>query len=119
MWRGWVSRSDTVRVLAQSIRAGLAKAAEKRRFGRVRLAGRVECSLGRIVDLSRGGLRVVSKQRFEGEGTVTIKANGRELLIPTRVVWCRKAGFRRYELGLEFTRVTEEVARMLEALAAS
>lgn len=119
MWRGWVIRSDTVRLLARSVKARLPKAADNRRHGRVVLAERVECNLGLVVDVSRGGARVLAKQRFDGEGTVKIKTEHGMLVIQARVVWCVRRGFRKYMLGLEFNGITDELSRVLELLATS
>ena len=119
MWREWANRSDTVRLLARSIKARLSKAADDRQHARMVLADRVECSLGLVVDVSRGGARVLAKQRFDGEGMVKIKTDGGMLVIQARVVWCARRGFRKYMLGLEFNGVTDEVSRVLESMATS
>jgi hypothetical protein len=119
MLRGWFDRADTVRLLARSVRDSDSRAADNRKHGRLWLGGQVECSLGRILDISRGGARVLSKERVEGEGLIRIKVTGGVLVVQSRVVWCRKRGFRKWELGLEFYGITDEVSTILAQLATS
>jgi hypothetical protein len=117
MLRGWLNRACTVRLLARSVRDDVARAADNREHGRLWLGGHVECSLGRILDISRGGARVLSTQRMEGERLIKINVAGGVLVLPSRVVWCRRRGFRKWELGLEFHGVTDDVSNLLAQLA--
>jgi hypothetical protein len=117
MLRGWLNRACTVRLLARSVRDDVARAADNREHGRLWLGGHVECSLGRILDISRGGARVLSKKRVNGVGLIRIKMTGGLLLVQSRVAWCRRLGFRKYEVGLEFQGVTEEISEILAQLA--
>jgi hypothetical protein len=119
MFRGWFERADTVRLLARSVGDGAARSDDPRKHGRLWLGGQVECSLGRILDISRGGARVLSKHRVDGEGLIRIKVTGGVLVVQSRVVWCRRRGFRKFELGLEFYGVTDEVSNILAQLATS
>ncbi len=119
MLRGWLNRACTVRLLARSVREDGPRAGDNRKHGRLWLGGQVECSLGRILDISRGGARLLSKQRVEGEGLIRIKVTGGVLVVQSRVVWCRKCGFRKWELGLEFYDVTDEVGDILTQFATS
>lgn len=93
---------------------------EMRRKGRVRCK-MLECSLGRVTDLSASGMRVQRPSRLEnriGEhvGVVLAHLEG-ELHLRCRVRWLRASGFRREEIGLQFLNVTPQLERNLYAIA--
>lgn len=83
-----------------------------------RLHGRLpqellQSSLGPVLDLSMGGMRVqcakapkgwVDVELLDLEGHVTVRAE---------VMWVRKLGFRKYEVGLNFPHVPADVAKQL------
>jgi hypothetical protein len=117
MFRGWFERSNTVRLLARYAGGSDARDPNYRQDGRLLLGEQVDCSLGRIIDISRGGARVLSKKRVNGVGLIRIKMTGGLLLVQSRVAWCRRLGFRKYEVGLEFQGVTEEISEILAQLA--
>jgi len=92
-----------------------------RRDGR-RLAGRLlqdglDCNLGPVLDLSAGGLRVLSKRPREGELTVHLDGFDLTLKLQAKVVWTTRHGFRRHEVGLELLHVDEEMAQILSRIS--
>jgi len=73
----------------------------------------LQSSVGPVLDLSMGGMRVhcakppkgsVAVELLDLEGPVTINAE---------VMWVRKLGFRKYEVGLGFPHVPPDVAKQL------
>lgn len=87
--------------------------ANNRRFGRVRCE-RLICSIdgdikhhGVVLDLSAGGARLQFKGRppcKEGDaGTIVIESETvPPFSVSMKVVWRKKRGFRRYEIGVTF-----------------
>jgi len=91
---------------------GPAKEDNRRRTGRVRCE-RLKCVFLRgcgidseVKDLSSTGLRVMCRHRIAinpGETiNIVIESVAGNLSLTARVVWCKKRGFRRRELGLTF-----------------
>ena len=93
-----------------------------RRDGR-RVPGRVRqesltCTLGPVLDLSVGGLRVLSVRPQSGAIRICLCGMDIELTLHAKVVWTRRLGFRRHEQGLSFIDVDEDVMRILARIAA-
>ncbi|MBI1191456.1 MAG: hypothetical protein GC200_12345 [Tepidisphaera sp.] len=91
----------------------------KRGTGRVRCQD-IACSLGEILDLSAGGMRVKTSQRVPriGSGiTVTIGALDGEVVVPTTVQWIRRRGWLSREVGLKFGELSAPVSKALCDLA--
>lgn len=89
---------------------------EKRQHGRHRPDG-LACNLGQVVDLSQGGMRLLSKRERHGQQTVVLSTprQGR-VTLTGRVAWRRELGFREHVLGLTFEQVSAEDRPKLEAL---
>jgi hypothetical protein len=96
------------------------EATERRRAGRFPV-DRVQSDQGRILDLSRTGLRMHRRGRLssnrpvrlwlsDGEATVQVEADVR---------WEQKVGFMKWAYGLEFRDVSEETSRTLARIAAN
>ena len=75
------------------------------------------CSLGPVLDLSSGGMRVLSTRPYQGHLRVTVWGMDVELNLHAKTVWARRLGFRRHELGLVFVDVDEDVAKILTRIA--
>ena len=93
-----------------------------RRDGR-RIPGRVPqemlvCTLGPVLDLSPGGMRVLSTRRRDGKLELTLWGGDLKLALRARVAWCHRLGFRRHEVGLTFLDVDETVAELLTRISA-
>ena len=89
----------------------------RRRYHRVKGRGAVNSNLGRVLDLSGGGLRVLSKKKAGGRGRVELISAIDSVVFPVRVVWCHKVGFRKYIMGLEFIDLTTEQIQQVSQFA--
>jgi hypothetical protein len=91
---------------------------ERRLRGRVRQQG-VICNYGAVIDLSAGGIRVLSTRPLEG--TLPLQINGRthSVTLMAEVVWCRRAGFRRFMSGMRFLNPDEATLRVVSQIAAA
>ena len=92
-----------------------------RREGR-RVPGRLpqesfQCGLGPVLDLSSGGMRVLCRRPYQGKLRIHLEGYDVVLSLQTRVAWIRKLGFRRFEIGLAFLDIDEDVAQMLTRIA--
>jgi hypothetical protein len=90
-----------------------------RRFGRVRCQ-HVRCSLGDVVNLSASGLSARCRGRpayaVNEPIVVTVEGLDGPFDLPSRVVWVRREGFRRFEVGVAFMAVSDAARRALSAL---
>jgi hypothetical protein len=105
--------------MARGIRAGAARLrplAERRRSGRVK-GGKARCDRGKVIDISAGGMRVRRPRRLRGRLDVTMWTHHRRVTVRAQVIWCRRIGFRKYDVGLEFLDLTDELKRELTAIA--
>lgn len=121
MHEGSLRPTDLLRRIEQTIRAGIRRSLRlvtRRRAGRLR-AGRVSCSLGSVIDLSGGGLRLLGPRRLTGEMDVELWDQNRRVVVPGCVVWSKRLRNHSYEIGLEFGTIPPDVARKLSALATS
>ena len=84
--------------------------------GRLPQAG-LYCNLGPVVDLSAGGIRVLTKRPHHGELTVCVDGFDMSLRLQANIVWCKHHGLRCYEMGLEFLYVAEEMGRVLSRIS--
>ncbi len=120
MLRGLHNRNNPVRHLARKVREGASRLrplGERRRFVRLK-GGNLQCNRGRVKDISAGGMRLQSSRRYSSKTTVDLWTATRRVTIPAHVVWTKRIGFRKYEIGLEFQDVTKEIAEHLTAFAA-
>ena len=94
-------------------------AAERRRSARVTTRS-LHSSVGRVLDLSRTGMRVLSSRRLRGEiEVVLLNRGGPHLKLLARVVWSERLGFRKHLVGLELVNVSEQVASHLAKISVS
>ncbi len=97
----WVNSSNPVHMMARGIKAG----------------DTLACTRGKVLDLSAGGLRLLSRRKLKGiVGIALWDVNG-GLKLYAEVVWSRRLGFRRHEIGMRFVDVTPELAADLTTLA--
>ena len=92
-----------------------------RRHGRVRCES-VKCSLGRVLDLSVSGLRVMSNKPIkdpEDSRTVVLDIFDEPVEISVSVIWQYKVGFRKHLIGFEFDGIVDDTRRKLTDLARS
>ena len=93
---------------------------ERRKFGRLRTEG-TDSSMGQVVDISAGGMRVVRKGALpvqEGERfRVDLQVDKEIMEIAVEVRRIRKTGRRQFEFGLQFVNLAEDTRRRLVKLA--
>ncbi len=93
---------------------------EGRRHGRLHTE-LLTCNLGVVIDLSASGMRVAchGRMRVQKDQALAMEVcsvRGR-LALKTRVIWTRKTGFFRYQVGLEFTEMTPALQVELREIA--
>lgn len=93
---------------------------DRRKFGRLRTEG-TDSSMGQVVDISAGGMRVVRKGALpvhEGERfRVDLQVDQEVMEIAVEVRRVRKMGRRRFEFGLQFIDLADDTRRRLAKLA--
>ncbi|MHC4220752.1 MAG: PilZ domain-containing protein [Planctomycetota bacterium] len=92
-----------------------------RREGR-RIPGRLPqelllCNLGPVLDLSAGGMRVLSTRPQAGSLDVALQGADLSLTLRAKVAWVHRLGFRRHEIGLTFLEVDEDTAQLLSRIS--
>lgn len=85
---------------------------------------RLHCGLGRVVDLSRAGMRIACESKPPVEigqrGAIKLTSPDGALPLTGRVVWIRRAGgwrSKKYEIGVEFVAMTDPLTQAVEQLA--
>ena len=120
MRRGVGTGKRVIRRMSQGIRSGAARLrplTDRRRFGRSK-GTRLGCSIGRVIDLSGGGLRIRCSTRLSSQMDVKLWTAKRQITVPAKVAWVRRIGFRKYEIGLEFLDMTPATRKDLSTFAA-
>ncbi len=117
----WMNQSDATRSLARTFRTKaqkLTQVADRRKTGRLKEGWTLSCSLGRVRDLSAGGMRLVSRRRLRGKLELDLWDINRGVRVRAEVVWTKRLGFRRHEVGLKFRDLSPDLVRDLTALGA-
>jgi signal transduction histidine kinase len=73
----------------------------------------LKCTIGLVLDLSMGGMRVQCNKAPKGRLDVEIEDHEGPVKLQAEVMWSRRLGFRKYEVGLYFPHVPPDVARQL------
>ncbi|MEX2217818.1 MAG: PilZ domain-containing protein [Phycisphaerales bacterium] len=91
-----------------------------RQHGRVRCHA-IQSSLGEILDLSATGARIRRRKRLpQADGsTVNIEIQGLDgaVRVLGRVIWSRRLGFFKHEIGVVFEDISPEVRKALTTIA--
>ena len=90
----------------------------RRRSGRRRQEG-LNSSFGPVLDLSPGGMRVLSPRRMRGRRNVKIVSCEGTVVVDVRICWSRRVGFRRHFVGMQFQDLTEEQQRQLQVISSA
>jgi hypothetical protein len=90
--------------------------------GRKRVHGRLlqqdlQSNLGTVLDVSAGGLRILSDRPLIGEVTVELPVDEPRVQIAARVIWTKEGAHEAWEVGLQFIGMTPEVSRELAGMA--
>jgi len=89
----------------------------RRRHGRVR-QDELRCNLGHVIDVSRGGLRLLTHRRLRGTRRLVLATPSRPAVrFKARVAWRRRLGFGEFAVGLQFVEVNAEQLRWLSDAA--
>ncbi|MCC7193246.1 MAG: PilZ domain-containing protein [Phycisphaeraceae bacterium] len=98
--------------------------APKKQDNRIRGRLRVEllkCKLGDVQDLSSTGMRVRRRGRLmvkKGEvHEVTLTSLVGKQTVQARVMWIKRVGFFKHDLGLKFEGLTPEIEKGITAIA--
>lgn len=75
------------------------------------------CSVGEIIDVSTGGLRVRCRQALAGCVDVVLTEYTRAGELVADVVWLKPSGNFHFEAGLKFRKMSRELAARLAAIA--
>jgi hypothetical protein len=89
---------------------------DERREGHRRRQDMLTCSLGDVIDLSIGGMRVTATRRARGRVPVKVFDWQTAVEFEAEVVWSRRLAFRRHELGLRFIHLSPEQSRHLNRI---
>ncbi len=119
MQRGRTNQSDTILAMARRIGTGMYRRrsrTERRKSGRLK-GETVACNLGSVINLSAGGLRLLSRRRLNGILSVELWDTHRGLRLRGKVIWCRRIGFRKHEVGVGLLNITPDIAGKLAAIA--
>lgn len=73
----------------------------------------LQSSLGPVLDLSMSGMRVQCVKAPKGTVDVNLLDLESPVTVRAEVMWVRKLGFRKYEVGLNFPHVPTDVAKQL------
>jgi len=88
---------------------------ERRGGGRMLQTG-VVSNLGVVVDISAGGMRVLASRRYHGERKIRLLHTDGELRLKATVVWTRRLGLWRHEVGLRFINLDAATAAKLTVI---
>ncbi len=88
----------------------------RRKQGRLEQESLVS-SLGQVLDLSAGGMRVLTRKPPKGEIHIELRGLGDTITLVAQVAWSKKIGLLKYEVGLVFLNVTPERVQKLTNLA--
>jgi diguanylate cyclase (GGDEF)-like protein len=89
---------------------------EQRRQSRHTVEG--FCSnLGSVVDLSRGGARILARRAISGEQTLTLRTHQHgKLVLQSKVMWHRRLDRGRHLVGVQFKNLTRQDTQALGSL---
>ena len=94
----------------------MAQNADCRRSGGRLRQDSVFCNLGEILDISATGLRMQSTRKRRGKVMVHLAGPIEQMVLEAEVIWSRRLGFRRYEVGLRFCEMNEATMKKLGAI---
>jgi len=77
----------------------------------------LQSNLGPVLDLSMGGMRVRCSRAPKGEVDVDLMGLQAPVRLRAEVMWTRRQGLRKYEVGLKFVDISPDVAKQLTELS--
>ena len=112
MSRYW---SDAAKAVQRATNRSLA-GPENRSAARVN-AEKLKCNLGRVLDLSSGGVRLLSRRKLIGWHEIALFDRDDGIRIRAEVMWSKRHGLWKHEIGLQFLNVPADIAVQLTTLA--
>ena len=76
----------------------------------------LKCNLGRVLDLSSGGVRLLSRRKLRGWHVLTLFDRDGDVHIDVEVRWSRRLGLFKHEIGLQFLKVPPDITAKLTTL---
>lgn len=108
------SPSDGDRAIQQVINCSY-PGPERRGAVRFQL-GELKCNLGRVLDLSSGGVRLLRRRKLKGRHELTLFDRDGGVRVEAEVRWTRRLGLFKHEMGLQFVNVPPDIAAKLKRL---
>ena len=90
--------------------------AEDRRAGRFSTTD-LTCSIGKVINLCRDGMRVQARSVPTGVFAIAITDRNTTVHVNAEVVWTKRAGLFKKELGIRFINVPSDVVSKLALIA--
>ena len=90
----------------------------RREFARFSPRG-LNCDLGQLLDISVGGVRLLSKRKRKGTVNLRLWNDETGLVLEAEVVWSRRIRSRQHEVGLQFVNLHTEATKKLAAIVAT
>lgn len=114
----WFSRTEVVQAIVRRMRqwAAVLCAPDRRRLGRHKSGETAGSDVGRVLDISQGGMRVFSRRPLCGTFDVTLWSTNRWITLEAEVVWTKRLGFRSHVSGLRFIDLDAITVRSLATL---
>ena len=112
--------ANTFQSIDRSIRSTVAAAkntVEQRRSGRFKASRTIACNLGRVLDLSAGGMRLLSRRELPDVVELEFGEPDNIVEVSARVIWRKQHGRREFESGLAFDDITPQMQQQLCAMA--
>jgi hypothetical protein len=76
-------------------------------------------TLGQVLDISSGGARILTRERIAGLIEFRIFDSAESIIVTAEVLWTRRIGLFKREIGLRFVDLSPEIAAGLTRLATS
>ncbi|MCZ6611321.1 MAG: PilZ domain-containing protein, partial [Planctomycetota bacterium] len=107
-----MNQSDTILAMARRIGKGMYRRrsrTERRKSGRLNQET-VACNLGSVINLSAGGMGLLSRRRLNGTLSIELWDTRRGLRLRGKVAWFRRIGFLKHEFCVKFLNITPDIA---------
>lgn len=73
----------------------------------------LHCCLGKVQDISRAGVRVSCRRSPKGAVAFELNTTVDPLPVQAEVVWSKRLGFRKHDVGLRFIQPSLELAELV------
>lgn len=73
----------------------------------------LHCSLGPVLDITSAGMRVICRRIPKNEVKFDLNTTVDPLPVRARVVWAKRLGFRKHEVGLHFIQSSPELDNLI------